>query len=100
MGLGIVVGYSNQRGEPQWSAPPDSAWDYTIFGHDRPVAAPDERLELAFEKVPGVRGGYNRWTINGKSWPATNPLSHALSFQDELDVCMAVLTRAVPSREW
>ena len=27
-----------------------------------------------FEKVPGGRGGYNRWTINGKSWPNTNPL--------------------------
>jgi hypothetical protein len=32
------------------------------------------RLELVFEKVPGGRGGYNRWTINGKSWPAANPL--------------------------
>jgi FtsP/CotA-like multicopper oxidase with cupredoxin domain len=30
--------------------------------------------ELLFEKVPGGRGGYNRWTINGRSWPATNPL--------------------------
>jgi FtsP/CotA-like multicopper oxidase with cupredoxin domain len=29
---------------------------------------------LLFEKVPGGRGGYNRWTINGKSWPSTNPL--------------------------
>ena len=74
MGLGVVVEYANQRGEPQWAAPPNSAWDYTIFGHDRAVPAPDERLELLFEKVPGGRGGYNRWTINGKSWPATNPL--------------------------
>ena len=74
MGLGVVVEYANQRGEPQWSAPPESAWDYTIFGADRAVPAPDERLDLIFEKVPGGRGGYNRWTINGKSWPATNPL--------------------------
>lgn len=74
MGLGVVVEYANQRGEPQWSAPPESAWDYTLFGADRAVPAPDERLDLIFEKVPGGRGGYNRWTINGKSWPATNPL--------------------------
>jgi FtsP/CotA-like multicopper oxidase with cupredoxin domain len=74
MGLGIVVEYANQRGEPQWTAPPSSAWDYTVFGTDQPVPAPDERIELLFEKVPGGRGGYNRWTINGKSWPATNPL--------------------------
>ena len=54
MGLGVVVEYANQRGEPQWSAPPDSAWDYTIFGAERPVPAPDERLDLVFEKVRAV----------------------------------------------
>jgi FtsP/CotA-like multicopper oxidase with cupredoxin domain len=74
MGLGVVVEYANQGGEPQWSAPLGSAWDYTLFGVERPVPAPDERLDLLFEKVPGGRGGYNRWTINGKSWPNTNPL--------------------------
>jgi len=74
MGLGVVVEYSGERGEPQWSAPPNAQWDYTIFGDARPVASPDERLDLVFEKVPGGHGGYNRWTINGKSWPATNPL--------------------------
>jgi hypothetical protein len=70
----FVVEYANQRGEPQWSAPPNSTWDYTIFGRERPLPPPDERLELLFEKVPGGRGGYNRWTLNGKSWPNTNPL--------------------------
>jgi FtsP/CotA-like multicopper oxidase with cupredoxin domain len=74
LGLGVVVEYANQRGEPQWSTPPDSTWDYTMFGQERALPAPDERLDLLFEKVPGGRGGYNRWTINGKSWPATNPL--------------------------
>jgi FtsP/CotA-like multicopper oxidase with cupredoxin domain len=74
LGLGVVVEYADQRGEAQWVAPPTSAWDYTIFGADRPVPAPDRSLDLVFEKVPGGRGGYNRWTINGKSWPSTNPL--------------------------
>jgi len=74
MGLGVVIEYANQRAEPQWSAPPGSVWDYTIFGQERSLPAPDERLELLFEKVPGGRGGYNRWTLNGKSWPNTNPL--------------------------
>jgi FtsP/CotA-like multicopper oxidase with cupredoxin domain len=74
LGLGVVVEYAGQRGEPQWSAPLDAQWDYTIFGVEKPVPAPDERLDLVFEKVPGGRGGYNRWTVNGKSWPATNPL--------------------------
>ena len=39
-----------------------------------PAAEPDETIHLKFEKIPGGRGGYNRWTINGKSWPDTNPL--------------------------
>src|SRR4051794_7253049 len=74
MGLGTVIEYANQRGEPQWQDPPNTAWDYTVFGMDRYVPEPDQRLELLFEKVPGGRGGYNRWTLNGSSWPETRQL--------------------------
>ena len=74
IGLGVVVEYAGQRGDPQWQAPRSTPWDYTVFGDDRPVPEPDHRLELLFEKVPGGRGGYNRWNLNGRSWPATNPL--------------------------
>jgi FtsP/CotA-like multicopper oxidase with cupredoxin domain len=74
MGLGIVVEYENRSGEPQWMAPPKAVWDYTIFGQSGPVAEPAETFRLKFEKIPGGRGGYNRWSINGKSWPDTNPL--------------------------
>jgi FtsP/CotA-like multicopper oxidase with cupredoxin domain len=74
MGMGVVVEYQNRSGEPQWLAPPKAHWDYTAFGRGGPVAAPNETINLKFEKIPGGRGGYNRWTINGKSWPDTNPL--------------------------
>lgn len=74
MGLGVVVEYANQRGEPQWQDPPASTWDYTVFGDERAVPEPDQRLELLFEKIPGGRGGYNRWTLNGSSWPYTRRL--------------------------
>jgi FtsP/CotA-like multicopper oxidase with cupredoxin domain len=76
MGMGVVVEYANRTGNPIWSAPPKLKWDYTIFGHTAAAvpAIPDETIDLKFEKIPGGRGGYNRWTINGKSWPATNPL--------------------------
>jgi len=74
LGMGVVVEDADRGGEPQWVAPPKSAWDYTAFGQTAPAAAPDETISLKFEKVPGGRGGYNRWTINGKSWPDTNPL--------------------------
>ncbi|HZB55988.1 MAG TPA: multicopper oxidase family protein [Reyranella sp.] len=74
MGMGIVIEYENRRGEAQWIAPARSPWDYTAFGRGQAAAPPDETIALRFEKIPGGRGGYNRWTINGKSWPDTNPL--------------------------
>ncbi len=74
MGMGVVIEYANRQGEPQWISPAKIAWDYTAFARTTPAAAPDETIKLTFEKVPGGRGGYNRWTINGKSWPDTNPL--------------------------
>jgi FtsP/CotA-like multicopper oxidase with cupredoxin domain len=74
IGLGTVVEYADQRGEPQWQEPQASAWDYTVFGTERAVPEPDHRLELLFEKIPGGHGGYNRWTLNGNSWPNTRQL--------------------------
>jgi FtsP/CotA-like multicopper oxidase with cupredoxin domain len=74
MGMGAVIEYENRQGEPQWMAPSNAAWDYAAFASTMPAKAPDETINLTFEKVPGGRGGYNRWTINGKSWPDTNPL--------------------------
>ncbi len=75
MGMGVVVEYANRSGEPRWTAPASKTWDYTAFGKaNSSTPAPDETFNLKFEKVPGGRGGYNRWTINGKSWPETNPL--------------------------
>jgi FtsP/CotA-like multicopper oxidase with cupredoxin domain len=74
MGMGVVV-YADQSGDPRWIPPPEAAWDYTAFGRSGiAAAAPDETINLTFEKIPGGHGGYNRWTINGKSWPDTNPL--------------------------
>ena len=74
MGMGVVVEYENQRGEPQWIKPRKTPWDYSVFARNEAPRSPDETIHLKFEKVPGGRGGYNRWTINGKSWPDTNPL--------------------------
>jgi FtsP/CotA-like multicopper oxidase with cupredoxin domain len=74
MGMGVVIEYENRRGEPQWIKPAMNDWAYASFAASAPAKAPDETIKLTFEKVPGGRGGYNRWTINGKSWPDTNPL--------------------------
>jgi FtsP/CotA-like multicopper oxidase with cupredoxin domain len=74
MGLGAVVEYANQSGDAQWQDPPSAPWNYTIFGNEQSAPEPDHRLELLFEKIPGGRGGYNRWTLNGSSWPNTRQL--------------------------
>jgi len=74
MGMGVIVEYANRRGAPQWREPQRSDWRYATFARRDIAARPDETIDLTFEKIPGGRGGYNRWTINGKSWPATNPL--------------------------
>jgi FtsP/CotA-like multicopper oxidase with cupredoxin domain len=74
MGMGVVVEYANETGTPQWQAPPMAMWDYLVFGRQAPVAEPDGRFDLTFQKIVGGRGGFNRWTINGKSWPDTDPL--------------------------
>lgn len=74
MGMGVVVEYENRRGEPQWIKPTKDDWRYAAFARTEAAQKPDEIINLKFEKIPGGRGGYNRWTINGKSWPDTNPL--------------------------
>lgn len=74
MGMGVVIEYAGQRGVPQWSKPQSSGWDYTIFGTNTARPEPDHRINLVFEKIPGGHGGFNRWTINGKSWPDVDPL--------------------------
>ncbi|HEV3331692.1 MAG TPA: multicopper oxidase domain-containing protein [Bryobacteraceae bacterium] len=67
-GMGIVVEYANQNGAPRWTKLPKQIWDYTQFGENRPAPAADEVIPLVFGKVNGGTGGFNRWTINGKSY--------------------------------
>jgi len=77
-GMGIVVEYAGATGDPVWTAPPMTKWDYLIFGSQSstfaPAPEPDRTFRLLTQKIPGGRGGFNRWTINGKSWPDSDPL--------------------------
>jgi FtsP/CotA-like multicopper oxidase with cupredoxin domain len=67
-GMGIVVEYAGQTGAPRWIAPPKKPWDYTIFGESRPAPSPDEIIQLVIGKINGGTGGFNQWTLNGKSY--------------------------------
>jgi FtsP/CotA-like multicopper oxidase with cupredoxin domain len=76
-GMGVVVEYANATGEPQWHPMQTDSmmmWDYLQFGLNAPAASPNRTFELKSQKIPGGRGGFNHWTINGKSWPDTDPL--------------------------
>jgi FtsP/CotA-like multicopper oxidase with cupredoxin domain len=72
--MGVVVEYAGATGAPQWQKPAMSMWDYLSFGRAAPAAEPDARLDLQIGKINGGRGGFNRWTVNGKSWPDVDPL--------------------------
>ena len=71
-GMGIVVEYAGRSGKAVWRKPANTRWDYTAFGHAGGQAEPRdavERVNLSFGKINGGKGGFNRWTINGKSYP-------------------------------
>jgi len=74
-GMGVVVEYANCQGPPQWEAPSGARWDYTIFG--RPPAAPPQDVEvvpLVFRQKFAGNRWVDHWTINGKSFPKTEPI--------------------------
>ncbi len=68
-GMGILVEYANQHKQPQWVAPPKSVWDYTIFGRTAAQPAPDQTIDMIFQKIPSGAGLFNSWTVNGKEYP-------------------------------
>jgi FtsP/CotA-like multicopper oxidase with cupredoxin domain len=68
-GMGIVIEYANQQQRAVWTPPPKSRWDYTIFGTTAAHPAPDQTIDMVFEKVPGGPKGINHWLVNGKEYP-------------------------------
>jgi len=74
-GLGIIVEYANRSEAPEWIAPPNIAWDYTIFGHTAETPEPAGGVvPLVFHKKFAGNRWVDNWTINGKSFPKTDPI--------------------------
>ena len=74
-GMGIVVEYARQAGKAQWIAPPPFRWHYTRFAKAGATAPPpDESFEMTFAKENAAEQGFNRWTINGISYPMTGEI--------------------------
>jgi FtsP/CotA-like multicopper oxidase with cupredoxin domain len=71
-GMGIVVEYAGRAGKAQWMAPPHFRWNYMRFAKPGVSAsAPDETFDMTFRKENAAEEGFNRWTINGASYPMT-----------------------------
>ena len=69
-GMGIVVEYAGRTGKAAWVAPPAFKWSYARFAKPgAAAAAPDEPIEMTFAKDNAAEGGFNRWSINGISFP-------------------------------
>ena len=71
LGMGLVIEYAGEAGPPRWTDPGAFTWDYGLFGGSGTPAEPDGRLTLVFRSV----GDGHHWTINGKSYPRTDPLT-------------------------
>jgi FtsP/CotA-like multicopper oxidase with cupredoxin domain len=69
-GMGVVVEYAGRAGKAQWVKPQPFNWNYAHFGFAHgPTQTPDETFEMTFAKDNAAIEGFNRWTINGMSYP-------------------------------
>jgi FtsP/CotA-like multicopper oxidase with cupredoxin domain len=74
-GLGVIVEYAGHTGAASWAPPANSRWDYTIFGHGENGAGSEGQLvPLVFRKKFAGNRWVDNWTINGKSYPKTDPI--------------------------
>jgi FtsP/CotA-like multicopper oxidase with cupredoxin domain len=74
-GMGIVVEYAGRKGKPLWIPPPKFRWSYARFARPGATApAPDETIEMTFEKQNAAEEGFNLWTINLAAFPIMNAM--------------------------
>ena len=68
-GMGIVIEYAGEKGEPRWLTPEPYLWDYTLFGKaDAHPATPDETIEMTILEHNGELNGFNQWLLNGAAF--------------------------------
>ena len=77
-GMGIVVEYANHATKAAWVAPKPFHWNYAQFAKlSARAAAPDDTFEMTFAKDNAAENGFNRWTINGVSYPMLQEIAPA-----------------------
>jgi FtsP/CotA-like multicopper oxidase with cupredoxin domain len=77
-GMGIVMEYANHATKPAWVAQKPFPWNYARFaGPSATAAAPDDTFEMIFAKDNAAENGFNRWTVNGASYPMLQEIAPA-----------------------
>lgn len=75
-GMGIVVEYAGQTGEPQWRDPDRDDFHYARFGGQAANGEypSDEAIPIPLVIRPKFEGygDFDHWTINGEVWPHTH----------------------------
>ena len=75
-GMGVVVEYAGQQGEPKWIDPPEMLWEYRQFAKQEAASGqPDARIPLVFTSRFRGHGDFDYWMINGKSYPKTDTIA-------------------------
>ena len=76
-GMGVVVEYAGQTGTPVWRLPANDSrrWDYCAFG-TKPVELVERgiAIPLVFRQKFVSAHWQDKWTINGKQFPHTDPI--------------------------
>ncbi len=89
-GMGVVLEYAGQSGEPQWRQPPNLVWDYGQFATsfsagqtEPPENTPLIQVPLILESKFRGHGSMEAWTINGRSYPDSGiaPLQPGARYQ-------------------
>jgi FtsP/CotA-like multicopper oxidase with cupredoxin domain len=75
-GMGLVVEYQGQTGQPQWVQPEELVWDYGLFAETGSASSQTkaEEIPLVFTSKFEGHGAMDRWLINGKSYPHTDEI--------------------------
>ena len=75
-GMGVVVEYADQQGEPKWIDPPETIWEYRQFAkQEATTSGPDVGIPLVFTSKFRGHGDFDYWMINGKSFPKTDSIT-------------------------
>lgn len=72
-GMGVLVEYAGRNGVAMNVRATAALWDYTQFGLPRPQSPADVTLPMVIARIPPGENGFERWTINGKSYRSPDP---------------------------